>query len=70
MSRAGGSGGSPTNEHPPRPLPFGGDGAIMPAISRLVAGKRRRLVDVRRSAAQNLWPHIAHAARNRPVWLK
>ena len=53
-----------TGEHPPRPLPFGGEGAIMPAISRPVAGKPSRLVYVRRSVdreslARSISPHWA-----------
>ncbi len=42
-------------EDPPRPLPFAGEGAIMPAISRFAAGSRSRLIYVLRNADQNLW---------------
>ena len=60
-----------TGEHPPRPLPFGGEGAIMPAISRPVAGSRSRLIYVRRSADENLWridlPALGTPSRSAPV---
>ena len=60
-----------TGEHPPRPLPFGGEGAIMPAISRPVAGKPSRLVYVRRSVDENLWridlPALGTPSRSAPI---
>ena len=60
-----------TGEHPPRPLPFGGEGAIMPVISRPVAGKGSRLIYVRRTADQNLWrvdlPALGTPARSAPI---
>ena len=60
-----------TGEYPPRPLPFGGEGAIMPAISRPVAGKPSRLVYVRRSVDENLWridlPALGTPSQSAPI---
>jgi Tol biopolymer transport system component len=60
-----------TGAHPARPLPFGGDGVIMPAISRPVAGSRSKLIYVRRSADQNLWrvdlPALGRPSRSAPI---
>jgi serine/threonine protein kinase/WD40 repeat protein len=60
-----------TGERAPRPLPFGGEGAIMPAISRPAPGKPSRLVYVLRSADQNLWridlPALGTPSRSAPV---